>query len=416
MFAALSARLRRWWTESSRASKSGHRVSLGLETLETRTVPSNMPAISALPPDNQVFLATVYQGELQRPIDSVGLSSWGNQLNQNVGRAQVVGAILNSNEYLSREISTDFDALLSRDPDPTGLLHFMQALQNGATPQEVQARIMGSDEFFARVSGDLTSFLQAYGATAQVGSVARSELTAYRFLNAVYGEVLNRPVDANGLAGWFALAGDATGRTEIVREVEASPEATQRVVATLYQDTLGRAPDAGGLTYWAGQLQQGVSESAVLAAVLGSDEFFSRMQSYTRQSNTSDPNIAAATFISEAQLFKSRPALVPAAPPVVVVAPGGDNSGFDTPPADNTGGDVLGADNSGGSTAIPDNSVTPTPVSDPSSDDSSSDNSTTASTDTPSTDCSCDSGTPVTTGSSSDTGSADSSSDPSSGF
>jgi hypothetical protein len=146
---------------------------------------------------------------------------------------------------LSREISTDYNLLLGREPDPSGSLHFKQALQNGATPQEVQARIMGSDEFFARVSGDLTSFLQVYGATAPAGSVARSELTAYRFLNAVYGEVLNRPVDANGLAGWFALAGDATGRTEIVREVEASPEATQRVVATIYQDILGRAPDTG---------------------------------------------------------------------------------------------------------------------------------------------------------------------------
>jgi len=412
MSAALTERLRRWWNKSSRARRSISRVSLGLETLETRTVPSNMPGGVALPFDNQVFLATVYQGELQRPIDSVGLSSWGNQLNQNVSRAQVVGAILNSNEYFAREISTDFNALLGRNPDSGGLLNFMQALQNGATPQEVEARIMGSDEFFARVSGDLTSFLQEYGGAAlQPGSIAGMELTAYRFLNSVYGEVLHRPVDANGLAGWFTLAGDAAGRTQIVRDVEASPEATQLVVTTIYEDTLGRAPDAGGLAYWAGQLQQGVSESVVLAAVIGSNEFFSRMQSYTAQINTSDPNVAAKTFISDAQLFKSQPALLPAAPPTMVVAPGGDNSGFDVPPADNTGGDVLGGDNSGGSTVIPDNSVTPPPVSDTSPvDNSSSANSTTDSTDTSSTDCGCDTSTPDTTGS------ADNLSDPGSGF
>jgi hypothetical protein len=355
MSATLCARLRRWWNKSSRAGKPIHRASLNLETLEMRRVPSNMPAGFAPAPDNQVFLATVYQGELQRPIESVGLTFWSNQLNQNVSRAQVVGAILNSNEYFSREISIDFNSLLGRDPDPSGLLYFTQALQSGATPQDVQARIMGSDEFFARVSPDTTGFLQGFGAALQAGSVARIVFTADRFLNAVYGEVLNRPVDAIGLTVWSPLAGDAVGRTEIVREVEASPEATQRVVATIYQDTLGRAPDAGGLTYWAGRLQQGMSESAVLAGVLGSNEFFSRMQSYTTQINTSDPNVAAAAFISAAQLFKSKPAVAPAAPPVVVVAPGGDNSGFDTPAADNSRGDVLGGDNSGGGTVIPDN-------------------------------------------------------------
>jgi hypothetical protein len=414
MSAALSARLRRWWNTSSPASKSPQRVSLGLETLETRTVPSSVPG---LPPDNQIFLATVYQGELQRPIDSSGLASWGNQLDQNVSRAEVVGAILTSNEYLSRELSTDYHLLLGRDPDPSGLLHFMQALENGATPQEVQASIMGSDEFFARVSGDLTSFLQQYGGAAlQPGSVARSELTAYRLLNAVYGEVLNRPVDATGLAGWFPLAGDTAGRTRIVSEVEASPEATQLVVSTIYQDVLGRAPDTGGLAYWAGQLQQRVSKSTVLATVLGSDEFFSRMQSYAKQINTSDPNVAAATFISEAQLFKSQPPVVPAAPPVAAVGSGGDNSGFDTPPGDNTWGNVFGVDNSGGSTVIADNSVIPTSVTDTWAIDNSYDNSTTDATDSSSTDCSCDTGAPDTTGFSGDMSSTDNSFDPSGGF
>src|SRR6266852_3194600 len=133
MSATLCARLRHWWNKSSRAGKPIHRASLNLETLEMRTVPSNMPAGFAPAPDNQVFLATVYQGELQRPIESVGLTFWSNQLNQNV----------------SREISIDFNSLLGRDPDPSGLLYFTQALQSGATPQDVQARIMGSDEFFA---------------------------------------------------------------------------------------------------------------------------------------------------------------------------------------------------------------------------------------------------------------------------
>src|SRR4029077_7619517 len=129
------------------------------------------------------------------------------------------------------------------------------------------------------------------------------------------------------------------GRTEIAHAVAASPEATQIVVSTLYQDTLGRAPDPSGLTYWAGQLQVGASTSTVLASLLGSDEFFRRMQSYVAPLNTSDPNVAAMTFITAAQLFKSQPVVVPPGPPVVMMPSGNANSGYDVPAGDNSGGD-----------------------------------------------------------------------------
>jgi Domain of unknown function (DUF4214) len=409
MFANVGRNLRRQWKNSGRARRASHPVPLSLEALENRLVPSSLPAGPGLAFANQVFLATVYQGELQRPIDSVGLAAWGNELNQGASRAQVVGAILSSNEYFRSEITTDYESLLGRAPDPSGLSYFTQALEEGATPQTVQAAIMGSDEFFARVSGDLTSFLEETGGAAlQSGSVAQAELTAYRFLNAVYGEVLNRPVDATGLAGWFPLAGNAAGRTEIVSLVEASPEAANLAVSTIYENALGRTPDPGGLAYWAGQLEKGASESTVLAAVLGSDELFSRMESYTAQLNSTDPNVAAAKFISAAQLFRLRPAVVPAAPPPVAASSTGD-SGYDTPPPDNSGGNVVGCDNSGGNTTIPDDSIPPPTAPDSSGVDTSSDDgSTTDSTDTSSSDGSCDTGDP----SGCDSGSTDDSSDP----
>ncbi len=195
----------------------------------------------------------------------------------------------------------------------------MHALQNGATPQDVQASIVGSDEFFSRVGGDPTSFL-----------------------NAVYGEVLNRPVDVQGLAFWGPMTGDAAGRTGAVRAIEASPEASELAVTAIYQDTLGRTPDAGGLSYWSGQLESGASQTTVLAGVLGSDEFFSRMQSYVSNYPTTDPNAAAAHFITDAHLFQSQPRVVPAAPVTNPVVPSGDNSGFDTPSGDNSGLDNSG--------------------------------------------------------------------------
>jgi hypothetical protein len=368
MSAPFASPLRRWWLHATKPSRSIRNVSLNLETLEKRTVPTvvhwaNLPQ----PAPNDVFLATLYQGELQRPIDPAGLGYWRSVVGEPNGRTQAAQGIFSSNEYFNREIWTDYSALLGRDPDPQGWLTFMHAFQDGATPQAVKASILGSDEFFNRVGGDADSFL-----------------------NALYGEELGRAVDAAGADHWAPLTGDAAGRTEIARLVEASPEATGRFVGTLYHDTLGRAPDTGGLAYWSGQLQQGVSQSSVTAGLLSSDEFFRRMEVSIASSNTRDPNVAAAKFIADAHLFASQPAVVPAKQGVVVVT-SGDDSG-------DTGGDSSGDTSTQVDTqtvvdnSVVDNSVVDTSVVDnscvdtSSTDDSCTDNSC---TDTSSTDNSC---------------------------
>jgi hypothetical protein len=160
--------------------------------------------------------------------------------------------------------------------------------------------------------------------------------------------------------------------------VEASPEGARVAVTGLYQEALGRAPDPGGMAYWSGQLEQGVSRTTVLAGMLGSPEFFSRMQADVAQMNTTDPNVAAHQFIIDAHLFVNQQ---PAVPPPGIGAPGGDSGS----PVDNSGnGQVF--DNSGFNPVIDipapvvdlgtpvDNSGT-SPVFDTSSDNTVIDNS-----------------------------------------
>jgi Domain of unknown function (DUF4214) len=323
MTATFVSRLRRWWTNVNKSTKPAREVHLTLETLEKRTVPSAAPGLNLQPVPNDTFLATIYQGELGRPIDSAGLSYWDGQLNQRASRTAVVDGILSSNEYLNRVVTLDYISLLGRLPDAGGLAYWSAKLQQGDTPQDVKASIMGSDEFFSRVGGDANSYL-----------------------NAVYNSSLGRPVDAAGVAYWGPQVNDVASRTQIALAIENSPEGSNLAVATIYQDTLGRTPDAGGLAYWSGQLQQNVSQTSVLTGVLGSDEFFSRMQSYVSQVNTNDPNVAAATFIAQAQLFKSRPYLVPAGMNGGGMGTTGDNS--PNPPTGDhitSDGDVLGQPN-----------------------------------------------------------------------
>src|SRR5262249_55861651 len=146
MPARFAVRLHRWWNESKRFDKVTHAVPLRVEELENRSLPSVAP--------NQAFLATLYQGELGRNIEADALTYWNNALSQTASRTQVAGAILNSDEYFGREVTLDYHSLLGRDPDPLGLQSFVQVLRTGATPQQVQTQIMGSNEFFARVGSD----------------------------------------------------------------------------------------------------------------------------------------------------------------------------------------------------------------------------------------------------------------------
>jgi hypothetical protein len=110
MSASSDVRLQRWWHKNDRSDKLVRAVPLVVEQLENRALPS----VAA----NQAFLATLYQGELGRNIEAGGLTSWNNVLNQTASRIQVAGAILNSEEFFSRELAMDYNALPGRSPDP----------------------------------------------------------------------------------------------------------------------------------------------------------------------------------------------------------------------------------------------------------------------------------------------------------
>ena len=143
---------------------------------------------------NATFLATVYQGELGRDLDATGVSYWGTLLSQTGDRTQVAAGILSSTEYLNKEVWTDYGTLLGRAPDASGWFTFVHALRDGATPQDVQATILGSNEFYARVGGNTLDYLDA-----------------------LYHDVLNRPVDDDGVIHWAPLAGSEAGRANCPR-------------------------------------------------------------------------------------------------------------------------------------------------------------------------------------------------------
>lgn len=110
--------------------------------------------------------------------------------------------------------------------------------------------------------------------------------TPQTFVENLYRELLGRDPDSVGDAFWVAYAtqhDNAAGHTQVVQGFLNSPEYAVHYLTTVYEVLLGRAPDAGGLKFWTEKMGQpgtpgantgSADEKYILAAILGSDEFY----------------------------------------------------------------------------------------------------------------------------------------------
>jgi hypothetical protein len=252
-------------------SRARRRAAPRLEWLENRDLPSVFT--------NQVFVATLYEGLLNRAADAGGLNYWTGQMNSGATPAQVASGLLASTEYRGRAVGGLYQTLLGRTADLGGLNTWIGSLQSGASLDQVKAGILGSDEFFTRAGG-----------------------TAQGFLTTLYQDVLGRPLDAVGQSIWSAAATTSAGRLQIAQQVVRSPEAQQAELSNDYQEILGRALDPVGLSYWGGALRGGAPQEAVLAELFGSSDFLTRLQNAT--STGTDPVQSASQFIAANHLFQ----------------------------------------------------------------------------------------------------------------
>jgi hypothetical protein len=97
-----------------------------------------------------------------------------------------------------------------------------------------------------------------------------------KWLEAVYHDLLNRPLDSAGLATWGGLLAKGVPRYDVVLDIEGSGEYLHDLVASVFNSCLGRAAAPADLSFWTAQLRSGLSDEQLEAAVLGSPEFFDR--------------------------------------------------------------------------------------------------------------------------------------------
>ena len=93
-------------------------------------------------------------------------------------------------------------------------------------------------------------------------------------LNALYEQLLNRPIDAAGLNLYLPELAAGDSFETIALAIEGTDEYAQDEVNRWYETYLGRPADTAGLNNFSHQLETGTPSPTVQAAILGSPEFF----------------------------------------------------------------------------------------------------------------------------------------------
>lgn len=203
---------------------------------------------------NERFISEVYRDLLYRHVDSAGLAQWSGLLAAGVSRQQIIEQIQQTAEYADLATETLFQRYLHRAPDASGLSHFANLLLGGATAEQVSAILVSSTEFLVTQAGGMYD----------------------GFLNALYQDALQRPIDSSGLAWWrFALSAGSS-RMQVAEQIIASPEYRLHFVQQAYVQLLYHPADIGGLNAWVNLLNAGGSEQFFYAGICASQEFFDK--------------------------------------------------------------------------------------------------------------------------------------------
>lgn len=221
-----------------------------------------------------------------------------------VATAIASSAEFNSKSYTNSEFITRcYQGLLGRNPDVAGYTAFVNALNSGKTRSWVFSSICASSEFQNRVAfssgyANVTPGISNAGSTGSVSGGAVNAQMATDYVCRLYRYILNTEIDPNdaNVQGWVSkLVNRQLSAPGVAAAIAASPQAKgiartrEQYVECLYGALLGRASDPEGLGGFVAALRSGYSRSWVFAKIVQSTEF-------QKQSLFSDMNVVPGTI------------------------------------------------------------------------------------------------------------------------
>jgi hypothetical protein len=200
------------------------------------------------------WINETYGNLLGRLADPGALGFWSAQLTSGTNRNAIVSAIEASGEYRGRQVQSLFERYLHRPADTGGQSYFVAQLAAGASYENLAAILIGSPEYFAN----------------------RGHSDNDGFLDALYQDVLDRPVDGGARTYFDRLLNGGAPRSQIAAILLGSDEYRQLLVQSYYQDFFNHPTTDGSTSFWLTFMRQGGRDEQVVAAIVGSDESFQK--------------------------------------------------------------------------------------------------------------------------------------------
>jgi hypothetical protein len=199
------------------------------------------------------FIYRAYNDVLHRVGEDAGVEYYGNFVNFGGSRGQVALAFTDTQEYLTDVVNGMYSKILGRAGETDGVTYWVGQLQSGnTTDEQLAALFLSSDEFYANNGGSDSGFIDG-----------------------LYQTVLGRPADAAGKQFWLNALQNGWTRTQVAYSYTDSNEQLANRVVGYYQSLLHRAPNSQtDIDYWVNAIQNGVHDENVMAAFIGSDEYF----------------------------------------------------------------------------------------------------------------------------------------------
>ncbi len=228
----------------------------------TGTAAAQTGPVAGLFPTNELLVEQVYADVFGRAPDAGGLAFWTGQLNAGLGPAQMYNAFVGSPEFggTVAPVARLYYSVFDRDPDLGGLRFWVGQRQRGASLTALASAFLASNEFAALSDAE----------------------TEEEIVEAVYGRVLGRTPDAEGLAFWTGEI--AAGRLDVPGFVVAVSESAEHrarrnpdvLVTTVYLGLLQRVPEPEGAAYWSDQVRNGASLVQLIFPIMASPEYRAR--------------------------------------------------------------------------------------------------------------------------------------------
>ena len=202
---------------------------------------------------NASLVDKLYHQVLHRSAeDDPGLVGWTGLLDQGIPLDVVAKSIFNSPERLDPLVNQFYVQYLDRPAEPAGITAWVAAWQKDGDPDDLEADILSSQEFY-NDAGD----------------------TVDGFVRLIYNRLLLRQADPNGLMDWeAALKSGQLTRKQVAADFLNSPELHADVVGFLFGEYFGNPNPTPALAQpYVTDLNNGLTRTQVELEIINSMEY-----------------------------------------------------------------------------------------------------------------------------------------------